>query len=377
VVRPVLVDGRPLQGDSAARGIGTYLRGLLAGMAEIGFTPQLSLLLLGGGRGLPEASGLGLPIAARIPRLEHRAQVLADPVLVAAALRRARPRLYHAVEYGLPWRSRVPVVVTAHDLTPFVVPGYAWKSRLLRQPQMRLLHRAGAVIAPSRATADDCTRVAGVAPERIHVVPHGLGPAFRPAPAERVAEVRRRYGLGGDYLLGVGTFEPHKGLAHLVGAARRVRRDREIDLVVAGSQGAFAPAVRARLAPLGRHAHDLGFVPTADLVALYSGAAAFVFPSAREGFGLPLLEAMGCGCVAVAFATSSLPEVAGDAAILVPEGDTAALASAVARVLGDAREAGRRRQAGLEQAARFTWAEAARRTVAVYQELLGEPIEGS
>ena len=373
-MRPVLIDARPLQGDSASRGIGTYLRGLLDGMAGIGFATQVAVLL---GRGASESAdltGRGLLVGARTPRLERRAQVLADPYLTARALRGNPARLYHAVEYGQPRRAAIPVVVTVHDLIPFLLPGYSWRSRLLRRPGLRLLRRADAIIAPSDATARDCIRIAGVDPERIHVVPHGLSPRYRPAPPEAVEAARARFGLRRPYLLGVGTFEPRKGLPHLVEVTRRLRRDHDIDLVVAGQQGLFDPAVRAQLATLGDHGRELGFVETADLVALFGGAAAFVFPSSYEGFGLPLLEAMGCGAVAVGFQNSSLPEVAGEAAVLVPDGDEPALHAALERLLADPDEAARRRRLGLEHAAGFTWAASARSTVAVYEAALGEPL---
>ena len=373
-MRPVLIDARPLQGDSASRGIGTYLRGLLDGMEEIGFVSRVSVLI---SRGAPEPAdltGRGLVVGARTPRLERRAQVLADPYLIARALRGNPGRLYHAVEYGQPRRAAIPVVVTVHDLIPFLLPGYSWRSRLLRRPGLRLLRRADAIIAPSGATARDCIRVAGVDPERIHVVPHGLSPRYRPALPEAVEAARARHGLRRPYLLGVGTFEPRKGLPHLVDVTRRLGRDHDVDLVVAGQQGLFEPAVRAQIATLGDHGRELGFVETTDLVALYGGAAAFVFPSSYEGFGLPLLEAMGCGAVTVGFRNSSMPEVAGEAAVLVPDGDDAALHAALERLLSDPEETARRRRLGLEHAASFTWEAAARSTVAVYEALLGEPL---
>jgi glycosyltransferase involved in cell wall biosynthesis len=375
-MRPILIDGRPLQGDSASRGIGTYLRGLLAGMAAIGAAPRVGILLSRGTPFPPDLAGLELGVGARVPRLERRAQVLADPLLVASALRRRRPRLYHAIEHGQPRRAAIPVVVTVHDLIPFLLPGYSWRSRLLRRPGMRLLRRADAIIVPSRATAADCERIAGVEPGRVHVIPHGLDGRYRPPAAAEVEATLARLGLHRPYLLGVGTFEPRKGLPHLVAAARRLRRDHDVDLVVAGRQGMFAPSVRAQLAPLGGHGRELGFVDLQDLVALYAGAAAFVFPSAYEGFGLPFLEAMGCGAVAVGFANSSLPEVAGDAAVLVPDGDDAALAATLDRLLSDPGEVEARRRRGREHAAGFTWSGAARATVAVYEAALGEPLLG-
>ena len=375
-MRPILIDARPLQGDSASRGIGTYLRGLIEGMTEIGFAPQVGVLLGRGAAAPRELAAAGVRVTARVPRLERRAQVLADPLLVASALRHHPARLYHAVEQGQPRRAPVPVVVTVHDLIPLLLPGYSWRSRLLRRPGMRLLRRADALIVPSRATAADCARLAGVDPGRVHVVPHGLSPQYRPAEPALIEATLARLGLRRPYLLGVGTFEPRKGLPHLVAVTRRLRRDHDLDLVVAGRQGLFGPAVRAELAVLGGHARELGFVATADLVALYGGAAAFVFPSAYEGFGLPLLEAMGCGAVAVGFANSSLPEVAGDAAVLVPDGDEETLVAALDRLLSNPGEAARRRRLGLERAAEFSWAGAARATVAVYEATLGETLLG-
>jgi glycosyltransferase involved in cell wall biosynthesis len=373
-MRSILIDARPLQGDSASRGIGTYLRGLLDGMAGIGFAAQVSVLLSRGGPDPADLAGRGLLVGARTRRLERRAQVLADPFLTERALRGHPARLYHAVEHGQPRRSAIPVVVTVHDLIPFLLPGYSWRSRLLRRPGLRLLHRADALITPSGATARDCIRIAGVDPARIHVVPHGLSPIYRPASGEEVEAAKARFGLGRPYLLGVGTFEPRKGLPHLVEVTSRLRRDHDIDLVVTGRQGLFEPAVRAELARLGAHGRELGFVETTDLVALYGGAAALVFPSAYEGFGLPLLEAMGCGAVAVAFQNSSLPEVAGQAAVLVPDGDDGALLAALEQLLSDQAETAGRRRLGLEHAAGFTWEAAARSTVAVYEAVLGEPL---
>jgi alpha-1,3-rhamnosyl/mannosyltransferase len=343
-------------------------------MTEIGFSARVGLLLSRGAPAPPDLAGPDLAVEARTPRLERRAQVLADPMLIGAALRRRPPRLYHAIEGGQPGRVAIPVVVTVHDLIPFLLPGYSWRSRLLRRPGLRLLRRADAIIVPSRATAADCRRIAGVDPAVIHVIPHGVEARYRPPDPAVVEATLARLGLRRPYLLGVGTFEPRKGLNHLVTATRRLRRDHDLELVVAGRQGMFAPAVLAQLAVLGDHARELGFVATQDLIALYAGAAAFVFPSAYEGFGLPLLEAMGCGAVAVGFANSSLPEVGGDAAVLVPDGDDDALADALDRLLTDPGEVEERRRRGREHAARFTWSSAAGATVAVYEAALGESL---
>ena len=144
--------------------------------------------------------------------------------------------------------------------------------------------------------------------------------------------------------------------------ARRAGAD--VDLVLAGDPGRQAPK---GMGPARR----LGYLEHADLVDVYSAATCLVFPSRYEGFGLPLLEAMGCGCPVVAYSNSSLPEVAGDAAVLVEDGDAEALGRAAAEIATDPRRAAELRRKGLARARRFTWTRAARETIAAYESLLG------
>jgi glycosyltransferase involved in cell wall biosynthesis len=369
-MRPLLIDGRPLQGGSSVRGIGTYVRGLLAGLDEIGLARQVALLL--NRSTLPiEVAAHGLGVGPRIPDLHRRLQPLVDPKLIGSALARHRPALYHATEWGQPSAAEIPVVVTVHDLIPFVLPGYPWKSRERLRLAVRLLRRADRLVVPSRATADDCVAVAGCDPDRIRVVPHGIDPVFRPAPPAEVTRVRRRYGLSRGYLFTAGTFEPHKRPELLAAVAARLRAHEEIDLVISGDQGIFGDRLRHQLerAGLGAHAHVLGHVPLEDLVALYSGCAAAIMTSRYEGFGLPVLEAMACGAPVAVFATASLPEVAGTAGLVVADGDANAMVAALASVLASPRLHEQRREAGIARAAEFTWARAAEATAAVYAEL--------
>ena len=369
----LLLDGRPLQGDSAVRGIGSYERGLLTGFAELGRVGELGLLLARDRPQPREVEQLHLRVAGpRLRTLHPTLQPLADPLLVATALRRERPDLYHAVEWGQPLVARMPVIVTVHDLIPFVFPAdYPWVRRA-RIPALRLLRRADRVITPSHATERDVMRLAHVRRERISVVAEGVAEAFAPVAAADVDVMRRRFGLARPYVLAVGTHDPRKRIGVLAEAFARIRRRHDVDLVIAGDQGTFDGAVRAALAAAGiaANARLTGLLEQETLAALYSGAACLLFTSAYEGFGLPPLEAMACGAPVVLFANSSLPEVAGPAAVVEPDGDAAAFAEAACRILDDPGAAARQVAAGREWAARFTWREAAARTLDVYDAVM-------
>lgn len=374
-----LLDGRALQDRSSTRGIGSYLRGLLDGMHAFGADARVTLMLRSG---QPAPGDLGRWRATpgpTVPMLKRRLQPVADPFLVSRVVRRLRPALYHAVEYAQPIApAGVPTAVTVHDLIPFLFPAdYPWmrRERLLA---LRLLRRAGALITPSAATARDCVRLAGCDPERITVVPHGVDPQYAPAHGDDVAAVRAHLGLPPDapYLLSVGVFDPRKRLGLLLAAARRLMHSHaDLHLVLAGDQGDYTRPVRDAVARAGLQARTVhaGFVPQESMPALYSGAACLLFTSACEGFGLPVLEAMACGCPVAACANSAIPEVAGDAALLVaeaPEAEmAAALEHAVATLLDDAVERARRGELGRLHAAGFTWERAARATLDVYGRL--------
>jgi glycosyltransferase involved in cell wall biosynthesis len=368
--RPWLIDGRPLLGHSGVRGIGTYLRELLLAWADLGAASRVVLLRdLGGSSS--GAADFDVGAGPGIPVLKRRIQPIADPFLVSLALRRVMPALYHGVEWAQPIAPRgVPVVLTIHDLIPFVFPDlYPWirRERLLA---LRLARRADAVIVPSRATAADVQRLAHVDPARIHVIPHGVSTRFTPATARRGAQVRARFGIGdGPYLLSTGTLDERKRRNELAEVVARVRRQVDVRLVIAGDQGVYAAPVAAAI-----HHHGLsgattlaGFVEAEDLATLYSGAAALVFTSAYEGFGLPILEALASGTRAVCFDNSSLPEVAGDAAVVVADGDVGGMADAVMAVLTES-ESERAEQVarGLAHAAHYTWERSARAHLDVY-----------
>jgi glycosyltransferase involved in cell wall biosynthesis len=298
-----------------------------------------------------------------------------DQVALPAALRRDGVDVFLSPYYKRPLAAPCPSVVTIHDL--FFI-GYPGHRRPLYDAAMTRLARlyaggASAIIADSEHSRRAIVDRLGLAPERTVVIPVGLGPEFRPATPS--AAQRERYGLGRHYALYVGNFRPHKNLPRLLrawaGLAVPLRASHR--LVLAGGDDAGRPALAALAASLGLGDRVVfpGLIDDADLPELYGGAAAVVLPSLEEGFGLPALEAMACGAPVVASCRGALPEVVGDAGVLVDPEDEGALAGALGRVLGStpARQALARQ--GLARAAHFTAARTAGRVVDLLQATAG------
>jgi glycosyltransferase involved in cell wall biosynthesis len=234
---------------------------------------------------------------------------------------------------------------------------------------------ADRVIAVSETVARDVRRYLPAAAPKLHVVREGVSGRFAPAPDGAVAACRARYGLTRPYLLHVGRLDPGKNLRVLL-LALATLRDQGLphDLVLAGPSGWKHDGFYRLLRDLGLsdRVKALGYVPDEEMAALYSGADVFVFPSLYEGFGLPPLEAMACGTPVVASSRSAMPEVLGDAALLVEPQDVSAVTGAVRRVLEDGALRSRLREAGLQRAAGYSWEAAARATVEVYRRAAGE-----
>src|SRR5713226_4033450 len=324
----VLLDMRPLQGPSAVRGVGTYARGLLGGLISEGFDSNLTLLLdiQGPEPALPQGA---FKLAGARRRYRGHLSAYEEAVALASDLERIGPQVYHAIDLRLPGRSRGALVVTLHDLIPWALGGSRMRGERFRfWLGKRLLKRADAVIAVSQATADDATRLARVVPSRLHVVPEAADSIFAPRPGAE-DRVRQRWRLGPGYLVFVGALDDRKDPAALLRAWAAARRSNgHLELVIAGDPGRQAP-------PTMPGAHMLGRIEEADLADLYTAAGCLVFPSRYEGFGLPCLEAMACGCPVAAYRNSSLPEVVGEAGELVDDGDAEALGLAAAGMIGE------------------------------------------
>jgi glycosyltransferase involved in cell wall biosynthesis len=266
--------------------------------------------------------------------------------------------------YLAPLSSPVPYLNVVHDLALIRTPEYfnTRKRVLVRAILPIVSHAAAGVGTVSAASRQDVANMLAVPEARIVMLPGAPHPTCRPAAADEIARVRRTYGLDRPYILSVGTLEPRKNLPLLLHAfdrllARTGTPTADLDLVAVGGRGWRDRELRAELAmrlPAGR-LRVVGYVPEADLVALYGGAKVLAYPSHFEGFGLPALEAMACGTPVVASDISALREVAGGAALLVPPGDEAALAAGIARLVEDPAAHAEARARGLQHAAAFGW----------------------
>jgi alpha-1,3-rhamnosyl/mannosyltransferase len=271
--------------------------------------------------------------------------------------------------YLTAWFAPVPTAVIVYDLVPFVPGAFAQKraSRIERATIRPALRRAAALPCISEATERDLLGLFPAARGKSVAIPLAADDRFAADhdPAA-LAAARRRHDLPERFVLGVGTLEPRKNLVRLVDAYSALPpavRD-GVPLVLVGPKGWEAEEIEARAGAAG--VRTTGFVSDEDLALLYSACAAFAYPSLYEGFGLPVLEAMAAGAPTLTSTTSSLPEVAGDAALMVDPLDQGAIAAALEQLLTDDALAARLRAAGPRRAARFSWD----RTAAEYAELL-------
>lgn len=329
----------------------TYIRELLRELA--GRAPDLRLAAV---TRHPEL----VPDGIEPVELRARHQIVRMSVQLPLLLRKLRPRVAH-FQHALPLGYSGPSVVTVHDLSFERHPGLmGLRDRLVfRTTVPRSARRASRVIVVSEQTRRDLIEHSGVPADRIVVVPNGVGDPFSPD---------GRHVNGRPYALVVGSLEPRKDPLTAIEGFALLGSD-ELRLVFAGPDRGDGEAAReaAKLRGLEGRVEFKGHVSGEELAALYRGAACLVFPSRDEGFGLPLLEAMASGTPVVATRAGALPEIAGDAAILVEPGNPAALAGGIERALAD-RE--RLVAAGLDRARQFSWADTAERTLAVYRELL-------
>ncbi len=359
-------------------GAGTYVLNLARALPEVDaeheylvYARRHSLPLLG-----------GLPASCRVVdvgSLSRARRYLWEQTALPLSLRRHGAQLLHSPHHSTPLAyCPCPRVLTVHDVTFFLLPNrYPVARRLFFQAMTRLAaRRATRVLVPSHSVRESLSSLLQTPLDRLAVTPEGVSAAFRPLDRDDCRLLaHERYGLPDGYLLSVGTREPGKNREALLQAlARLVRGGRDLHLAVVGQRGWRYEGESEALSSLGveGRVHFTGYVPQADLPALYNAASVFVFPSLHEGFGLPALEAMACGVPVVTSTVSALPEVVGEAGLLVDPANADALADAIARVLDDRTLAADLASAGLARAASFTWEACAKATVAVYREVLGE-----
>lgn len=292
-------------------------------------------------------------------------------------LRQLEADLYHSAYYLMPYAPGKPTLLTVYDLIPLLFPERAsWRARLLFRAATGLALRAAQrYIAISQASRQDFLTHFQLDPAHITAAPLAADPVFRPQDAAAIAEFRRQHALPEQYVLYLGSNKPHKNLERLIEAWGQIEGELpEYTLVVAGAWLPQHPEPRQRAEALKLEARVrwLGPAQGKYLPALYSAATVFVFPSLYEGFGLPPLEALACGAPVACSATSSMPEVLGDAAIFFNPTEVDAIAAALRRLLQDAALRQDLRQRALERAAQFTWEATARQTLAVYRQMLQE-----
>lgn len=363
-------------------GIGRYVRELIGALAACDGRTPYHLFVAGATRpALPSPPGPNFRwYPTRVTplwfaRLWYRLQV---PLPVEAFT--GRVRLFHATDFTLP--PTLPgtrTLLTVHDLSFVRAPETATPvlKAYLDRVVPRSVRRATHVLADSQATKDDLVDLYGVPLDKVTVLLSGVSARFTPVEDESACQdVRERYGIPGNpYVFSIGTVQPRKNYARLIEALAALGPAFEdMHLVIAGGRGWLDSPIYRRVDDLdmAERVHFIGFARDEDLPALYSAARCLAYPSLYEGFGFPVLEAMACGTPVLTSTISSLPEVAGEAALLVDPYDTEGLADGLRRLLTDEALRADLVARGFEQAAGFTWACAAQQLKVIYERVLAD-----
>lgn len=294
-----------------------------------------------------------------------------------AMMNRRKPDIFHFLCNSPAYTCPGELVYTIHDLSfkhvPGMIPKHHALSLKIQMPIGAKLARK--IITDSNSAKEDICHYFGTNPEKVAVIPGGVDEAFKPIGDQKKLDlIKKRYNLTDNFILYLGSFLPHKNLSTLLHAYRQLPDciRESFTLVLAGYQGWNFDVVRRLIYELSLNDQVItpGRIPFEDLPALYSLASLFVFPSLYEGFGLPILEAMACGTPVIASNVSSIPEVVGDAGVLASPTEVEAWIDVITKVLLSQSEVTKMRLKGLERAKLFNWNEAARKTLAVYEELM-------
>ncbi len=363
----VAIDARKLHDF----GIGTYIRNLLRHLARIDRETEYVLLCHEPDMGVADQLAPNFRTV-----LEPSANYsLREQFHVPWLLMREKPDVFHAPHYVLPTAVRCRSVVTIHDCIHLMFPQYLPNRAayvFARAAMWSATRSSDRILTVSEASKRDILHFFNVPPEKISVVYNAIDERFWVEPnAEVVARVRERYQLDHGFVLYAGTIKPHKNLVRLIEAFAELRTGafEELKLLIIGDEISKLPALRRAVHKhkLHKHVRFLGFLPDDTLAVLYRLAAVFVFPSLYEGFGLPPLEAMASGAPVVTSNVSSLPEITGDAAVLVDPYDVESIVDGVRRVLTDPGLAGDMRRKGLARARDFSWERSVSRTLEIYR----------
>ena len=351
-------------------GIGTYIRNLLRQLARL--DSQTEFVLLARPDDVADLSATGPNFRAVAARAGNYS--VAEQLTIPLALKREKVTLFHAPHYVLPPLVRCRSVVTIHDCIHLMFPNYLPTPFALRYARASIglaARRASRVLTVSESSKRDILRFVDIPAERIDVIYNAYDERFGIEPLEEdVVRVRERFQLHDEFVLYAGNVKPHKNLERLIDAFQVVRQ-RGLDhlkLVLIGDEISKYASLRRAVHKYQLHnsVRFLGYLPEETLAIMYRLAGVFVFPSLYEGFGLPPLEAMASGTPVVTSNVSSLPEVAGNAAVLVDPYDPAAIADGMYQVLTDATLRQELRRKGLARAREFSWEDSIRRVREIY-----------
>ena len=364
----VAIDARKLHDF----GIGTYIRNLLRHLARIDRDSEYVLLCQDSDIGV--AAQLGPNFRAVLE--PSPTYSLREQVHVPWVLHRERPDVFHAPHYVLPPLTRCRSVVTIHDCIHLMFPQYLRNRAAYvyaRASMWSAAHQAHRILTVSEASKRDILHFFSVPPEKVVVVYNAIEERFAVTPsAEAIERVRERYQLNHQFVLYVGNIKPHKNLVRLIEAFAELRKRgfEDLKLLIIGDEISKLPALRRAVHShkLHKHVRFLGYLEDETLAILYRLASVFVFPSLYEGFGLPPIEAMASGTPVVTSNVSSMPEVTGDAAVLVDPYNVESIMEGIERVLTDPALAAELRARGIARAREFSWARSVARTREVYQE---------
>jgi len=340
-------------------GIGVYTENLIRALRQ--FAPEIEIIELDDG-------------AEANQRTDRR--ILREQLTLPRLARQSRADILHKTGFGAPIRATCPVIMTVMDLIGVlfsahfpIVSRFYWSRYLpftLRFPTR--------LITLSDHTRQDIVRLTNIPASRVRVIPPGRDERFRPiSDTDRLVSVCAKFNLPQLFFLFVGTLEPRKGIDTLIVAFARVAKRSTDDLVIVGKRGwgweQFAAQIEKEGLPT--RVRFLDYVAHDDLVALYNLARGLVFPSRYEGFGLPPLEAMACGTPVICSNAASLPEVVGDAALLVAPDDVEEFVQAMHRIVHNENLRRELSTRGLAQSQKFSWERAARETFSIYSEIVG------
>jgi len=376
-IRKIGIDIRPLQTAFKRVGIGTYTLNLIKNLLKLDSDYEFIFCAL---RDVALENGLNIKKKLKLNRPKRVKHIAFwEQVLLPFDLVRGRFDLYHSTggltqvwEIGVPYFQPCETVVTIYDLHPIIFPKFAFIANArMYKIQLKAAKKATQIITISESTKRDIIRLLGIPEEKITVIYLAYSENFKPISDNSLLEsVKAKYGITGNFVLYVGNYNVHKNIEGLITACAKLKDD--FNLVIVGRKSSYPDAIFSQIdnLQLRKKVVFTDSIPTLELALLYNAATVFVFPSFHEGFGIPPLEAMSCGCPVISSNRASLPEVVGDAGILIEPDDIDRLATAIQEVLTNQKLKARLKAAGLKQAAKFSWKKTVQQTLEVYKKAL-------